>query len=185
MIERRISRWCRERFRDREIDRGSHCSTRFGKHFRSGSRSGQDLSLIPPSESIFDSKVISPLLGGRCLYSFSFSFSISLALILLAHFMDSLLFFLHSSQHSDGVNQVLLRPQISVPKEDQDRSHPLSHYWISSSHNTYLTAKQLYGGASTMTYQHTLSSGARCVEIDVWDNEQDEASPKVTHGFTL
>jgi len=36
-----------------------------------------------------------------------------------------------------------------------------------------------------MTYQHTLSSGARCVEIDVWNNDEDEMEPKVTHGFTL
>ncbi|TXT12773.1 hypothetical protein VHUM_01174 [Vanrija humicola] len=31
----------------------------------------------------------------------------------------------------------------------------------------------------------SLKTGARCVEIDAWDNSSDNDEPKVTHGFTL
>lgn len=29
-----------------------------------------------------------------------------------------------------------------------------------------------------MSYKHHLAAGARCVEIDAWDNEDDEQEPK-------
>jgi phosphatidylinositol phospholipase C, delta len=56
---------------------------------------------------------------------------------------------------------------------------------VDTQHNTYLTADQLVGKASSMGYTHTLLSGARCVEMDCWNNEKDPAEPKVTHGMTL
>ncbi|KAK4989928.1 1-phosphatidylinositol 4,5-bisphosphate phosphodiesterase beta-4 [Elasticomyces elasticus] len=57
-----------------------------------------------------------------------------------------------------------------------DESYPISNYFISSSHNTYLSGNQLYGRASTDAYKNVLTRGCRCVEIDVWDGEDDSSS---------
>lgn len=72
-----------------------------------------------------------------------------------------------------------------APQELVDRSHPLPEYFVSSSHNTYLLAHQLFGKSSATAYETAIRTGSRCVEIDAWDNSDDKDEPKVTHGYTL
>ncbi|KAK5890780.1 hypothetical protein CesoFtcFv8_014266 [Champsocephalus esox] len=88
----------------------------------------------------------------------------------------------------DGFQIYLCSQEGSIFKPElrelhQDMSQPLSHYFISSSHNTYLLEDQLRGQSSLEAYIQALKRGCRCVEVDCWDGSDGE--PVVYHGHTL
>lgn len=49
----------------------------------------------------------------------------------------------------------------------QEMDHPLAHYFISSSHNTYLTGRQFGGKSSVEMYRQVLLAGCR---LEAGDN---------------
>ncbi|XP_029683948.1 1-phosphatidylinositol 4,5-bisphosphate phosphodiesterase gamma-1-like [Takifugu rubripes] len=90
--------------------------------------------------------------------------------------LDEFLTFLFSKENS------ICDPQrLTLAPDDMKR--PLSQYWISSSHNTYLTGDQFSSESSLEAYARCLRMGCRCIELDCWDGPDD--LPIIYHGHTL
>ncbi|PSN44092.1 1-phosphatidylinositol 4 [Blattella germanica] len=88
----------------------------------------------------------------------------------------------------DGFLRYLMsedNPIVAPSKLDlsDDMDQPLPHYFINSSHNTYLTGHQLTGKSSVEIYRQCLLAGCRCVELDFWNGRTEE--PVIVHGYTL
>ncbi|XP_041100507.1 1-phosphatidylinositol 4,5-bisphosphate phosphodiesterase gamma-1-like isoform X2 [Polyodon spathula] len=90
--------------------------------------------------------------------------------------LDEFLTFLLSKE-----NMIVERGGGQVRPEEM--KHPLSQYWISSSHNTYLTGDQFSSESSLEAYARCLRMGCRCIELDCWDGPDD--LPIIYHGHTL
>ncbi|XP_048223171.1 1-phosphatidylinositol 4,5-bisphosphate phosphodiesterase delta-3 isoform X1 [Perognathus longimembris pacificus] len=94
----------------------------------------------------------------------------------------------HELMTLDGFMMYLLSPEGAAldtahTRVFQDMGQPLAHYFISSSHNTYLTDSQIGGPSSTEAYVRAFAQGCRCVELDCWEGPGGE--PVIYHGHTL
>ncbi|KAJ1187393.1 hypothetical protein NDU88_004169 [Pleurodeles waltl] len=79
----------------------------------------------------------------------------------------------------DGFTQYLLSTECDIfdpehKRVSQDMTQPLSHYYINSSHNTYLIEDQFRGPADINGYVRALKMACRSIELDVTDGPDNE-----------
>ncbi|KAL4610157.1 hypothetical protein ACB092_08G031700 [Castanea dentata] len=65
-----------------------------------------------------------------------------------------------------------------------DMSAPLAHYFLYTSHNTYLTGNQISSNSSIAPIIDALKRGVKVIELDLWPNSKKD-DVEVRHGGTL
>ncbi|KAL6203412.1 hypothetical protein ACLB2K_027112 [Fragaria x ananassa] len=76
-----------------------------------------------------------------------------------------------------------LNPPI-FPKVNHDMNAPLSHYFLFTGHNSYLTENQLSSHCSVRPLIQALQRGVRVIELDLWPNSKKNGIV-VRHAGTL
>ncbi|OMO84338.1 C2 calcium-dependent membrane targeting [Corchorus capsularis] len=72
----------------------------------------------------------------------------------------------------------------SPQKVHHDMTAPLSHYFLFTGHNSYLTGNQLSSSSSIEPIKNALLRGVRVIELDLWPNSKGN-DVEVRHGGTL
>ncbi|XP_061351658.1 phosphoinositide phospholipase C 6-like isoform X1 [Gastrolobium bilobum] len=87
----------------------------------------------------------------------------------------------------DDIFRFLLLDDFNGPLKAEvhhDMSAPLSHYFIYTGHNSYLTGNQLSSDCSEEPIIKALQRGVRVIELDLWPTSNKD-DIKVDHGWTL
>nr|GME09396.1 phosphoinositide phospholipase C 4-like [Ipomoea batatas] len=84
----------------------------------------------------------------------------------------------------DDFHHFLFSPDLNPPmasKVHHDMNAPLSHYFIFTGHNSYLTGNQLTSDCSDVPIIKALQRGVRVIELDIWPNSAKD-DVNVLHG---
>ncbi|KAK9126095.1 hypothetical protein Scep_014941 [Stephania cephalantha] len=95
--------------------------------------------------------------------------------------------FTRHSLSLDDFHHFLFSEDLNAPvgsKVCQDMAAPLSHYFIYTGHNSYLTGNQLSSDCSDVPIRKALERGVRVIELDIWPNSNKD-DVDVLHGRTL
>ncbi|KAG1721258.1 PLC-like phosphodiesterase [Suillus paluster] len=160
----------------------SDVSTRFSPSSSKGSASppmerllSPPLSTSPPSDTVLSQSVaVSPPPIDTPVAHITHKLSMSSQSSTLLMSIDGFTSFLSSSNNSAFTDQ--------QGKVWHDMTRPLSEYFISSSHNTYLIGHQLVGSSTIEGYIRALLHSCRSVEVDIYDGDTE---PMIFHGKTF
>ncbi|KAJ4764184.1 Phosphoinositide phospholipase C [Rhynchospora pubera] len=87
----------------------------------------------------------------------------------------------------EDFHHFLFSPELNPPLKSEvhhDMSAPLSHYFIYTGHNSYLTGNQLSSDCSDAPIIKALQRGVRVIELDIWPNSTKD-DIEILHGRTL